>query len=120
MTLGATLALMLLATGCSLQQKKELPSPPAPTKTIIIRQNQALDWSVEQTYYLSNDVTLSYPLCPRQHLIGKPVVALTADNVAVTLWANPMACANPGTRTIVVHLDQPLGHRPLVNPDLGR
>ena len=109
---------VLLVAGCSLHQTKYRTSPPDPTQTIVVHQNQALNWSVISSYYASNQVVLSYPLCPRQHLIGKPVIKATAQGVAITLWANPKTCANPTTRSLTVRLPEDLGHRPLTNPGL--
>lgn len=115
---AAVVALGLATAGCSLQQQRTLPSPPASTSTTIIRQNQALNWSVVSSYYASNQVVLSYPLCPRQHLIGRPEVKASAEGVAITLWANPRTCASPSTQQITIHLPGDLGHRALTNPGL--
>lgn len=109
---------VLVVTGCSLQQKKYRVTPSEPTRTIVVRQNQALNWSVVSSYYASNEVVLSYPLCPRQHLIGKPAVKVGAQSVAITLWANTKTCANPATQSITVQLPGLLGHRALTNPGL--
>jgi hypothetical protein len=115
---GAVVLLTLTVSGCSLQRHEIRPAPPVVTDTITMHQYQALDWSVINTYYLSNQVSLSYPLCPGQHMIGKPDVRMTGQTVSITLWANPKTCANPTTRSIVVQLRQDLGHRPLSNPNL--
>ncbi|HWU33121.1 MAG TPA: hypothetical protein VN108_09615 [Marmoricola sp.] len=116
--LVAWIALALILSGCSLQQTRVRPSPSEPTRTIIVHQHQALDWSVVSSFYASNQVVLNYRLCPKQHLIGRPVVEATSQGVAITLWANPKTCAAPVTRSITVQLRQNLGHRPLTNPAL--
>lgn len=118
----ASLALVLVTltlAGCSLQQTKvrQLPAPTG-TKTVIIRPSQALAWNVRSSYFAASDVTLSYPLCPGQHLVGGPQVKQDAQNVSITLLANQATCANPITKTIVVKLGRPLQHRALTNPGL--
>lgn len=119
-TTAAALVLAALSVaGCSLQQTKvrELPAPTG-TKTVIIRPSQALAWNVSSSYFAASDVTLTYPLCPGQHLVGGPQVKQDAQNVSITLLANQATCANPDTRTIVVKLGRPLQHRALTNPAL--
>lgn len=115
---GPPALLVMMASGCSLHQVKYRTLPSEPPTTIHVQRLQALDWSVVNSYYLWSEVTLSYPLCRGQHLIGKPAVDATAQTVSITLWANPKTCANPAMHPIVVQLGQNLGHRPLSNPDL--
>lgn len=107
----------LVMTGCSLRQNKVITIT-EPTQTNVINRGQPLDWSVVSSYYASSQVELSYPLCPKQHLLRKPQVQMTAQNVAITLWANPISCSAPTAHTITVQLGHLLGHRPLTNPQL--
>lgn len=116
---AVALALITLTTAaCSLQQTKTRTiHEPTQTQTITI-ERQALDWSMTSSYYASPDVTLSYPLCPRQKRLGKPVVRATAQSVAITLWATPKKCSEPQSHSLTIHLDAPLGNRPITNPGL--
>lgn len=118
MACAAVCAMLLTAAGCSLHQTKTVVLPPTVSKTTVIIRRQALDWQVVHTFYASPDVQLTYQLCPGQHLVQPPQVQQTAQNVSITLWANPKTCAAPLTRTLTVHLAQPLAHRALTNPSL--
>jgi len=112
-------AALLGVAGCSLQQTKVITVPnPSGTKTIIVHPNQALDWNVTWSYYAADTVRLTYPLCPHQRLVGKPLVKQNAQSVSITLWATQATCPDPATKNITVQLGKPLGNRPLTNPSL--
>lgn len=114
----AVFALLLTAAGCSLHQTKTLVLPPTTSKTTVIVRRQALDWQVVHSFYAADDVQLSYQICPGQHLIQRPQVQQTAQNVSITLWANQKSCPTALTKNITIHLGQPLAHRALTNPSL--
>jgi hypothetical protein len=110
---------VLAVAGCSLQQTKVINVPnPSGTKTVIVHPPQALNWNVTWSYFAANNVRLSYPLCPGQKLVGKPIVKQNAKNVSITLWATQATCANPATKNITVQIGKPLGNRPITNPSL--
>lgn len=111
-------AALLTAAGCSLHQTKTLVLPPTTSKTTVIIRRQALDWNVAHSFYAANDVQLTFQLCPGQHLIERPQVQQNAQNVSITLWANPKNCASPVTTSITIPLGRPLAHRALTNPSL--
>ena len=118
MACAVVVTVLITASGCSLHRTKTITLPPSTSTTRVIVRRQALDWDVASSFYAASDVRLTYQVCPGQHLLGRPEVHQTAQNVSITLWANPKDCASPLTRQITVQLGQPLAHRALTNPAL--
>lgn len=112
------LLVALVATGCSLHQTKTIVLPPTTSTTKVIIRRQALDWNVAWSFYAASDVQLTYQICPGQKLLGRPQIQQNAQNVSITLWANPKSCASEVSKNITVQLGRPLAHRALTNPAL--